>query len=145
MLICASTPFSYVITVSGFGDIITDMFLSITNNKYVFLLLVNVLFLVLGMFLDTSTITFVVLPMLLPVVESLDINLVHFGIIYTVNTLVGMCTPPYGMLCFLSAGICGANLKGVFREAVPMVAMLLIVLLLITYIPAISLLVPGLA
>ena len=145
MLICASTPFSYVITVSGFGDIITDMFLSITNNKYVFLLLVNVLFLVLGMFLDTSTITFVVLPLLLPVVESLDIDLVHFGIIYTVNTLAGMCTPPYGMLCFLSAGICGANLKGVFREAVPMVAMLLIVLLLITYIPAISLLVPGLA
>ena len=121
------------------------MFLSITNNKYVFLLLVNVLFLVLGMFLDTSTITFVVLPLLLPVVESLDIDLVHFGIIYTVNTLAGMCTPPYGMLCFLSAGICGANLKGVFREAVPMVAMLLIVLLLITYIPAISLLVPGLA
>lgn len=144
LLICASTPFSFVITHSGFGDIISRFFLGITDNKYVFLLLVNILFLVLGMFLDTSTITFIVLPLILPVVEALEINMVQFGIIYTVNTLVGMCTPPYGMLCFLSAGLCKADLKGVVREVIPMVAMLLVVLLLITYIPAISLLLPGL-
>ncbi len=144
MLVCCSAPFSYIITLSGLGGAIANWFMGITDNPYVFLLIVNVLLLALGMFLDTSTITYVVLPILLPVVNALGINLVHFGVIFVVNTMIGMCTPPYGMLCFIAAGLVNAPLKGVFREVLPMCAMMLIVLVLVTYIPGIVTLIPSL-
>jgi tripartite ATP-independent transporter DctM subunit len=144
MLICCSAPLSYIITTSGLGDVISQGFLSITDNKYVFLLLVNILFLALGMFMDTACITFVVLPMILPVVSKFGIDMIHFGVVYVVNTMVGMLTPPYGMLCFIAAGVAKAKLKGVFREVLPMAGMLLLVLFLITYVPGVVMFIPGL-
>ena len=144
MLVCSSAPFSYIITVSGLGQVIADWFLNLTGNPTIFLLIVNILFLALGMFLDTSTITYVVLPMILPIVTAMGIDLVHFGAIFVINTMIGMCTPPYGMLCFISAGLVHAPLKGVFREVLPMCLMMLVVLALVTYCPAIVTFIPSL-
>lgn len=139
MIIAASGPFNYCITTSGLGQMILDFFSGITDNPYIFLLIANILFLILGMFLDTSTITWVILPLIYPVAQSMGINLVHFGLIYTVNTLIGMCTPPFGMLVFLSSQLAEAPVKKVFKEAMPMVCVLLVVLVLITYIPGLTL------
>lgn len=139
LIIAASGPFNHCVTVSGLGDIILDMFSNITTNPYIFLAIVNILFLVLGMFLDTSTITWVILPLIYPVAGALGINMVHFGLIFTINTLIGMCTPPFGLLVFLSAQLADAPVKKVFKEALPMVGMLLIVLVLVTYIPGLTL------
>jgi tripartite ATP-independent transporter DctM subunit len=142
MLICCSAPLSYIITVSGLGDVIAQGFLTITNNQYVFLGLLLIMFFILGMFVDGACVTFVILPMILPVVNKFGINLVHFGVIYVINSMVGMLTPPYGMLCFIAAGVAKAKLKGVFREAFPMALCLIVILLLITYVPQIVLFIP---
>ena len=80
---------------------------------------------------------------MLTAIKAYDINMVHFGIIFTVNTMVGMCTPPYGILCFISTNIGKANLKAVFKEVLPMTAGLIVVLILLTYIPQLSLFLPN--
>lgn len=139
LIVAASGPFNYCMTVSGLGQRVLDFFTGITTNPYVFLLIANVMFLVLGMFLDTSTITWVILPLIYPVAQKMGINMVHFGLIYVINTLIGMCTPPFGMLVFLSSQLAEAPVKKVFKEALPMVGALLVVLLLVTYIPGLTL------
>lgn len=139
LIIAASGPFNYCMTVSGLGEIVLDFFSRIASSPWVFLLIANILFLILGMFLDTSTITWVILPLIYPVAQTLGINMVHFGVIYVMNTLIGMCTPPFGMLVFLSSQLANAPVKRVFKEALPMVGFLLIVLFLVTYVPGLTL------
>ena len=142
-LICSAQCFSYIIAMSGLNQLIADFLMSVTTNKYVFLAIVNVILLFLGMIMDTSPILYIVLPLMLTSIQAYDIDLIHFGIVFTVNTMVGMCTPPYGILCFISANVGKANLKGVFREVLPMCGMLLIILILLTYIPQLSLFLPN--
>lgn len=143
LLICAAQCFSYIIALSGLNQLIADFLLSVTSNKYIFLAIVNVVLLLLGMIMDTSPILYIVLPLMLTAIKAYDINLVHFGVIFTVNTMVGMCTPPYGILCFISANIGKANLKDVFKEVLPMAALLIVILILLTYIPQLSLFLPS--
>ena len=102
------------------------------------------MFLVLGMFIDTSTITVVFIPMVLPLVQSLGIDLVHFGVVVTLNMMIGLSTPPFGMLLFIVSGISGAPIRGIIKEIFPMLIAMIVVLLLITYIPDIVLLLPRL-
>jgi tripartite ATP-independent transporter DctM subunit len=135
LLICASAPFSYIVTVSGMAQTVAHYFLGISSSPYVFLLFVNVLLLILGMFLDTSTILYVFVPLLLPIATALGVNLVHFGVVVVLNVMIGMCTPPYGMLCFISASLVKGSLKGVFKEVTPMFACMLVVLVLVTCVP----------
>lgn len=143
LLICAAQAFAYVIALSGLADTIAAFLLSVTSNKYVFLAIVNVVLLILGMIMDTSPILYIVLPLMLTAIKAYDINLIHFAIIFTVNTMVGMCTPPYGILCFITSNIAKTPLKSVFKEVLPMCLTLLILLILITYVPAISLWLPN--
>ena len=143
LLICAAQAFAYVIALSGLADTIAAFLLSVTSNKYVFLAIVNVVLLILGMIMDTSPILYIVLPLMLTAIKAYDINLIHFAIIFTVNTMVGMCTPPYGILCFITSNIAKTPLKSVFKEVLPMCLALLILLILITYVPAISLWLPN--
>ena len=143
LLICAAQCFSYIIALSGLNQLIADLLLSVTSNKYIFLAIVNVVLLLLGMIMDTSPILYIVLPLMLTAIKAYDINLVHFGVIFTVNTMVGMCTPPYGILCFIAANIGKANLKDVFKEVLTMAALLIVVLILLTYIPQLSLFLPN--
>ncbi len=143
LLICAAQCFAYVIALSGLNQLIADFLLSVTTNKYVFLAIVNVVLLLLGMIMDTSPILYIVLPLMLTSIKAYDINLIHFGIIFTVNTMVGMCSPPYGILCFISSNIGKAPLKKVFAEVLPMCLLLIIVLILLTYIPQLSLFLPN--
>lgn len=135
ILICASAPFSYIVTVSGMAQTVADFFLGISHNPYFFLFVVNILLLILGMFLDTSTILYVFVPLLIPIAKAVGVDLVHFGVIVVLNTMIGMCTPPYGMLCFISASLAKAPLQGVFKEVFPMVVFMLIVLALVTFFP----------
>lgn len=139
----ASVVLSHIVTSSGMSKIIANWILSITDNKYVFLLIINIVFLLLGMILDTQTIQYVFIPLVLPVVSALGINLVHFGVIIVLNMMIGLSSPPYGMLCFVTSGIAKEPLKNVFREVLPMVAAMVFVLLLITYIPNLVLFIPN--
>ena len=134
---------SYVATSSGMGKVITNWFLNFTSNKYIFLLILNIMFLLLGMLFDTNVLEFVFLPLIIPIARSLGIDMIHLGVVLTVNMMIGAVTPPFGMMCFISAGIAKENLQSVFREVLPMSLLMIGVLLMITYIPSLITVIPN--
>ena len=139
----AALVFAHVVTTTGMGDIIADWFLGITDNKYVFLIIINILFLFLGMLFDTQVLMFVFIPLFIPIATTLGIDMIHFGVILTVNMMIGLSTPPYGMLCYITSGIAKTPLQKVFKEAIPMDIIMIVILLLITYIPPIVMAIPN--
>ncbi len=95
------------------------------------------------MFLDTSTIQLVFLPMVLPIVKAFGIDLVHFGVVICFNMMIGLLTPPFGMLLFITSGISGTPLKEIIKETLPMVVVMILFLFLMTYIPDIVMFIPN--
>ena len=142
IIVGAAFSFSYIIAIEHIPAAIGQVFLNITTNKYTFLFIVNVLFLVLGMFMDTMAIMLVFIPIVLPVVNQLGIDLVHFGVVIVLNMMIGLLTPPYGVLLFIVSGISKTPLKDIIVETLPMTCTLIVLLLLMTYVPEIVLFVP---
>jgi len=140
---CAFT-FSFIVAREQIPQLAANFLLSVTSSKAFLLLLINIVFLVLGMFIDTSTITVVFIPMVLPLVQALGIDLVHFGVVVTLNMMIGLSTPPFGMLLFIVSGISGAPIRGIIKEIFPMLIAMIVVLVLITYVPDIVLFLPRL-
>jgi tripartite ATP-independent transporter DctM subunit len=144
IMVGAAGAFSFIIAKEQVPAAISSWMLGITDNKYVFLLIVNILFLILGMVIDTSVLQLVFIPMVLPLVNAMGIDLVHFGVVLTLNMMIGLSTPPFGMLLFITSGISDTPLKKVIKETMPMVYVMLVVLFLVTYVPDIILFVPRL-
>jgi len=142
IIVGAAFSFSYIIAIEHIPAAIGQVFLNITTNKYVFLFMVNVLFLILGMFMDTMAITLVFIPIVLPIVNQLGIDLVHFGVVIVLNMMIGLLTPPYGVLLFIVSGISKTPLKQIIKESLPMTGTLIVLLFLMTYVPEIVLFVP---
>lgn len=142
IMIGAAAVISYIVAREQLAANIANWILNITTNKATFLILVNVFILILGMFMDTSTIQLVFVPILIPVASTLGINMIHFGLVVTFNMMVGLSTPPFGMLLFITAGISGTPLKGIMREIIWPLVVMLIVLIIITYFPEVTLFLP---
>jgi C4-dicarboxylate transporter, DctM subunit len=105
-------------------------------SKLEFLLMINIVFLALGCLIDTGTLILVFVPMLLPTVLALGINPVHFGVLMTINIMIGLITPPFGMLLFTLSKLGEVPLRAVIAEVWPFVGILIVVLMLVTYVPA---------
>ena len=144
LMIAAAFCFSFISTAEHIPDTIATAILPIAQNKYVFWLIINVVFLILGCFVDTQTILLVFIPMALPVVKALGIDLIHFGNVIILNTMIGMSTPPFGMLLFVVSGLFNTPLKRIIKEIMPMVGIMIFDLFLITYVPEIVLFLPSL-
>ncbi len=145
LLVGSAYAFSYIVTIEKIPNFAAELMLGITQNKYIMLLLINVVFLVLGMFIDTTAITLVFIPIVLPIINQLGIDLVHFGVMIVLNMMIGLSTPPYGMLLYVVSGISGTPLKKIIKEIIPMLFVIVAVLFLITYVPDIVLFIPRLA
>jgi tripartite ATP-independent transporter DctM subunit len=143
-IIAGTFVFSYVVTLEGISGKIATTIVSMTANPYVLLFLLNILFLILGCFLDTMILMLVVIPMILPAVKALGIDMVHFGVVVILNMMIGLCTPPYGMLLFTVSGLTKTPLGLVIKEVMPFLWVLIVVLFLITYVPGIVLFLPRL-
>jgi tripartite ATP-independent transporter DctM subunit len=144
IIVAASFCFSYIISIEHIPEMFSSLLLSLTRNKYVLLLIVNVLFLVLGMFIDVMTSTLVFIPMILPLINLLGIDLVHFGVVVVLNMMIGLSTPPLGGLLFIVSGLSKTPLHKVIKESLPMTAVMIAVLFLITYVPELVLFLPRL-
>lgn len=142
IMIGAATTISYIVAKEQVAATVATWLTGFTDNKYVFLLIVNLAILVLGMFIDTSVIQVVFIPILLPIAKAFGIDLVHFGLVVIFNMMIGLSTPPFGMLLFITSGISGTPLKDVIKEIwLPLLTML-IVLGIITYVPDVVLFLP---
>lgn len=139
LLIGAAAPFAFVLVTEQIPQLLTVSVATLSENPYVVLLLVNLLMLLFGMFLDIGAAILILTPLLMPLVTSLGIDPVHFGIVVVVNLMLGGLTPPVGMLAFITGSISRTPVHDVFRAMLPLLAALFAALLVITYVPAISL------
>ncbi|MCI2057549.1 MAG: TRAP transporter large permease [Oscillibacter sp.] len=142
IMVGAASAISFIFAKEQIGTMLGSWLLTVAGNKYVFLLLVNLIILVLGMFVDTSVIQLVMIPILWPVANALGINIIHFGLVIVFNMMVGLSTPPFGMCLFITSGISNTPLKEVVREIWWPIVVMLIVLLIITFVPEVVLFLP---
>ncbi|MDQ3027019.1 MAG: TRAP transporter large permease [Pseudomonadota bacterium] len=144
MLIGFSVGFGYMMAIMQVPAKVTALFLDISQNKYVFLLLVNILLLLLGLFMDLAPMLLICTPIFMPVILKLGIDPVHFGMIMILNLGIGLITPPVGPTIFTGCAIGKVTMEELSRELWPFYGAMCAALLMVTYIPAISLWLPGL-
>ena len=144
MLIAGALVFNFVITSENIPKTLSAMLKTYELSPLVFLLLVNILLLILGCFLEGTTIILVILPVLLPTVTALGIDPVHFGVMAVVNIMLGLVTPPYGLLLFMMTKIADVPLRDIVREAMPYLYVMFSALAIITLVPDTVLFLPRL-
>lgn len=138
IMFALALAFIKVIVLLGIPDMIGDFILSYLGNKYVFLLVINVIFLLLGMVIDTGPAILIIAPMFIPAAEAMGIDLVQLGIVLTANLAIGFVTPPFGTNLFVAAPIVRLTPLDVGKRTYPFVGCLLIALALLTYVPFLS-------
>lgn len=144
LIVVAASVFGYYMSWERIPQMLTSLLLGITQSKYIMLFLINILLLIMGMFLEGGAAMIIIAPLLVPVVTSLGVDPVHFGIIVILNIMIGGITPPFGSMMFTVCSITGCELVDFFREVIPFIIALLIVLMFITYIPQIAMVLPNL-
>lgn len=142
LIIASAFLINYAFTAENVPGLVAAWLTSMDLSQMGFLLLVNLLFLVLGCFLDTSIMLLVLVPILLPTAKLLGVDLVHLGVVLAVNMMIGLVTPPFGMLLFVINALAGVPLKGMIREAWLFIGVLIVALLLMTVFPKIVLWLP---
>ncbi|MDO4322335.1 MAG: TRAP transporter large permease [Lachnospiraceae bacterium] len=136
-IIGTSTLFTYVLVKEGVSQQIANFILGISNNPAVILLIINIILLILGMFMEPGAILTLMLPVLLPIVKPLGIDLVHFGVVMVLNLMIGQVTPPFGVCLFIISDVAKIKLDKLYKSILPFLIPLLIVLFMCTYIPGI--------
>jgi len=141
-LIGVSSIMSWVMAFTGLPDLIANGMLSITENRYVILILMNIILLIVGTFMDPTPAVLIFTPIFLPICQTFGMHPVQFGIMVTLNLCIGTITPPVGSILFTGAKVGNVKIEQVFKELLPYFGVILIVLLLTTCIPAISMTLP---
>jgi C4-dicarboxylate transporter, DctM subunit len=139
IIVACAGVFSWLLTVNQVPAALVSFLQSLGIGQWTFLLAVNVLLLLVGCFLDPLSAILLLTPLLIPVVKALGIDTVHFGIVVMVNLAIGLFHPPFGINIFVAQSVLGIDLKTIYRGILPFVVLYLIALVLITYVPAISL------
>jgi tripartite ATP-independent transporter DctM subunit len=145
MLIAGALVFNYVITVENIPQAVSAGLSQYNLSQGTFLLAVNIILLILGCLMEGSTILLVIVPIFIPTAKALGIDMVHFGVVVVFNVMVGLITPPYGLLLFIVSNIARTPLKDIVRETLPFTFSMIVALALITYFPELVLWVPRLA
>lgn len=144
-LIAASNIMSYAMSFTGIPAALSAMLMSITDNKYILLLIMNVFLLVLGMFLDLTPAVLIFTPIFLPIATGFGMNPVHFGVMLILNLAIGSVTPPVGSVLFVGCNVANVTMEEVTKYIVPTFFAMVLALMLVTYIPALTLFIPQLA
>ena len=144
LLIATSMSMSWVMSYENIPIAVSEALLGISDNIFVILLIINLLLLVVGTFMDMTPAVLIFTPIFLPVVEALGVDPVHFGIMMVMNLCVGLCTPPVGSVLFIGVSVAKTSIQKVIKPLLPLYVAMFIVLLLVTFIPQISLWLPEL-
>lgn len=144
LLIATSMAMSWVMSYEDIPQSVSTVLLGLSDNKYIILLTINLILLFVGIFMDMTPAVLIFTPIFLPVVKDLGMDPVHFGIMMVMNLCVGLCTPPVGSVLFVGVGIAQTTIQKVMKPLIPLFIAMLIVLFLVTYIPKITMWLPGL-
>jgi len=144
LLIATSMGMSWIISYENIPQNVSTFLLSVSGNPIIVLLIINMILLIVGTFLDMTPAVLIFTPILLPVVTQLGVDPIHFGIVMVLNLSIGLCTPPVGSVLFVGCGIAGTRIADVIKPLLPLFLAMVVILLLITFIPQISLFLPRL-
>jgi len=144
LIMVSASVFGQYMTWINLPKIVASSVLNLTTNKYVFLMLCNVILLIMGMFLEGGAALMIITPLLLPVARSLGVDVYHFGLVAIVNIMIGGITPPFGSMMFTTCGITGCPISEFLKEVWPFILCLVLVLLLLTFCPVLITIVPDL-
>jgi C4-dicarboxylate transporter DctM subunit len=141
-IVCNALLFAHVLTTERIPQMIAEQIMSVGMSPWMFLLVVNLILLVAGNFMEPTGIILILAPILFPISQQLGIDPIHLGVIMVVNMEIGMVTPPVGLNLFVTSGVTGMSLVQVTRAALPWLMVLMLFLVIVTYVPAISLALP---
>ena len=137
IIICGAAAFSWLVTMMGMTDALSHALTSLTDNKYIMLLILNIAFLIIGMFMEALAVMTITVPFLIPLMASFGIDPVHLGVVLVLNLMIGLCTPPVGTSLFICAKTANITIEEMYKAILPFLIPLILVLLMITYIPGI--------
>ena len=144
LIMVAANTFGNYMSWINLPKIVASAILGFTANKYVFLMLCNFVLLVMGMFLEGGAALMIITPLLLPVAKQLGVDVIHFGLVAIINIMIGGLTPPFGSMMFTCCSITGCDLVEFVKECIPFIIALLIALLIVTYMPGVTMFIPNL-
>ncbi len=136
-IIGTSTLFTYVMVKEGISKDIANSILGISSNPAIILLIINIILLVLGMFMEPGAILTLMLPVLVPIAQAIGLDLVHFGVVMVLNLMIGQVTPPFGVCLFIISDLARVKLEILYKSILPFIIPLIVTLLMCTYIPGI--------
>ena len=134
-IICGAAAFSWLVTMMGMTNALSHALTSMTDNKYIMLLILNIAFLLIGMFMEALAVMTITVPFLIPLMASFGIDPVHLGVVLVLNLMIGLCTPPVGTSLFICAKTAGIRIEEMYKAIMPFLVPLILVLIMITYIP----------
>lgn len=135
LIIMNAGIFSWILTQQGIATQLTELAIGFTDNKYVMLIIINIVFLMAGCVMDNTSALYIIVPIILPIARALDINLVHLGVILVLNLSIGQVTPPVGPNLYVAADIGKVKFEEICRKMVPLLLMSLVALFIITFVP----------
>ena len=144
MLIAGGLVFNYVVTIENIPETVRVVLAQFALTQAMFLLLVNVILLLLGCVLEGTAILLIIVPVFIPTAQALGIDMVHFGVVVVLNIMLGLVTPPYGLLLFIMTNIAEVPLRDIVRDVLPFLFGMLVVLVVITFVPEVVLWLPRL-
>ncbi len=143
LLVATSIGMSWVMSVEDLPNLISNSLLTVSNNPIVLILLMNLILLFIGIFMDMTPAVLIFTPIFLPVANQIGIDPLHFGIMIIMNLCIGLCTPPVGTILFVSCSVAKIGIGKIFKPLLPLFIAMIIVLMLVSFIPEISLWLPG--
>lgn len=144
LIICGAAAFSWLVTMMGMTEALAEFLTKITTNKYVMLLIINIAFLIIGMFMEALATLTITIPFLIPLMTAFDISPLHLGVVLVLNLMIGLCTPPVGTSLFICAKVADISIERMYKCILPFLIPLIAVLFLITYVPGFVTWLPGL-
>ncbi|MCW3489417.1 TRAP transporter large permease [Dethiobacter alkaliphilus] len=144
MLLAMATSFAWIMTSELIPQQVAGFLQDTAPNAIVFLIFVNIVLLILGTFIETTPALVLAVPILVPVAQVFGVDLIHFGVIMVLNLAIGMITPPLGLTLFIACNISGVPLSKMFRTIIPFIFVMIAALLIVTFVPSLSLYIPGL-
>ncbi|MEX2644071.1 MAG: TRAP transporter large permease [Acetobacterales bacterium] len=144
VIIGACTLFAWIVADLQVSQRVADIMFAISREPWIVLLMLNIFFLLVGLFIDPLPALIILVPIFFPIALEIGVDPIHFGVMIVLNLLIGLCTPPVGFLIYMSASIADTQPEKVVKESLPFLAVLVAVLLLITYVPAFTLTLPNL-
>ena len=134
-IISNATLFAWILAYEQIPQMLMQSIMGITSNKYLLLLIINVILLIAGAVMETGSIILIATPLLLPIMTAIGVDLVHFGIIITANTAIGLLTPPFGVCLYTASNVAGVSVQDTIRRVGPFLAAMVIAMMVITYLP----------